>query len=460
MADYFSDCLSNAYSLLSGADEYLCEILDRFILLNNARLLLPAEKQEGLDELSSSDIRSLLARFRLTGEQRKDKTLDIITGYQIFDGQQYYFLLEGLPSGALALLEEELKPFQDKLRMVYYKEKKFRHRIWASLATTIERIQLLAPVTSIMNKASTYVRSKTSRNIFDSLLLFHQLTNLPSIPVDVFFKLLPDHNSVQQLADRFGKILNESDIFIPLTANKLFSPSGPTTATSLTMTSYMPSLAPTPFTKSILHTNAQSTPHGRSVTVSFKQTAGEQSFFDSETMYATDGAILDEDEDEQDYLRRLKEGTQPRIETWNPEFAAWVKYRHNRQPNMIALNKSMFHPAPRYPRERHLGDDKVHNYSTQTYNELEIQRESFRQKIEKDSTHFYTYETNMLARTFCPVSEKELKHEVKGVVDRLAVGLDEDGLMKNKPFYSGPFSEKFFVTAGGNKKVEDVSGLF
>ncbi len=41
-------------------------------------------------------------------EQQKNRELDIVTGFQLLDGEMHLFVLEGLRNGAIQLLWEDL----------------------------------------------------------------------------------------------------------------------------------------------------------------------------------------------------------------------------------------------------------------------------------------------------------------------------------------------------------------
>ena len=41
-------------------------------------------------------------------EQQKNKELDIVTGFQLLDGEMHLFVLEGLRNGAIQMLWEDL----------------------------------------------------------------------------------------------------------------------------------------------------------------------------------------------------------------------------------------------------------------------------------------------------------------------------------------------------------------
>ncbi|XP_020606074.1 uncharacterized protein FLJ43738-like [Orbicella faveolata] len=135
-----------------------------------------------LDTLPQHVIEAALSTYKLSREQRKNKQLDIITGFQVLDGQYHMFVLEGLAEKGIRRLWEKLPRPQEeditKFNVLYNSELRFHERLYASLDVDLCRVRLHEPLEVIVQNPLLYVRDLVPKPCFDALANLDQVRSL------------------------------------------------------------------------------------------------------------------------------------------------------------------------------------------------------------------------------------------------------------------------------------------
>ena len=110
----------------------------------------------------------------LTEEERKDRTLDFLGGFEIMDSEFRMFIFEGIGGegrsiNEMYLANERQRPNDRKYKMLYNPQVKFKNRIYLDFNTAIKKIRLRDTLTKIMGAPDVYIRSKVPEDMYDTL---------------------------------------------------------------------------------------------------------------------------------------------------------------------------------------------------------------------------------------------------------------------------------------------------
>ncbi|PIK33636.1 hypothetical protein BSL78_29553, partial [Apostichopus japonicus] len=119
-------------------------------------------KALNLDVLPDHIIQAALSTYKLSETQQDSKTLNIVTGFQIMDGEKHIFVLEGLRDEAIQMLWETLPRAKKQdgviFEVLYNSDFTFRERKYASLDVDLCRVKLHEPLSVIVQQPLLYVR--------------------------------------------------------------------------------------------------------------------------------------------------------------------------------------------------------------------------------------------------------------------------------------------------------------
>lgn len=114
--------------------------------------------------------------YRLSREEQKSKTLDIITGFHVLDGQIHILVLEGLKDYGLRYLYENIpRRKNDGIKILYNSAMNFSNRLYAGLDVDLLRIKLFEPLDVIVKKPLLYIRDMAPKASVEGLLKLHQV---------------------------------------------------------------------------------------------------------------------------------------------------------------------------------------------------------------------------------------------------------------------------------------------
>ncbi|KAM5148070.1 uncharacterized protein CFAP92 [Mantella aurantiaca] len=158
-----------------------------------------------------------LSRVSLTDDQKRDITLDVITGIHIMDGSIHLFILEGLKEKAIKELWETLsnrpKREKEKLETLYNSEMAFHERLYKDLGVLLCHVHLLENLTSIVNQPLLYVRDMVPTLCFSALSRLDYLRSVKKLRDVIHANLLPTTAMVHLLSREFGIPFNLGDFF-------------------------------------------------------------------------------------------------------------------------------------------------------------------------------------------------------------------------------------------------------
>lgn len=156
-----------------------------------------------------------LSTYKLTDQQKEDKTLDIITGCQIIDGMHHIFILEGLSGIGIRRIWDKMEHPQfneDSIfRVLYNSSMSFSQRIYLSLDVDLIRVSLHQPLANIVKQPLLYIRDIIPNPCFQAVTKLFQLTQCTSLHNAVRNEFFPEAEMIVSLAKEFGVPINEDD---------------------------------------------------------------------------------------------------------------------------------------------------------------------------------------------------------------------------------------------------------
>jgi len=161
-------------------------------------------------------IEAALSTYKLSESQQNDRTLDIITGCQIIDGEYHIFVLEGLAHQGVKRLWDQLEhPKLDGggfFRVLYNSDMTFAKRLYISLDVDLARIRLHQPISNIVKQPLLYVRDMLPSNCFQAVTRLHQLSQSVSLQSVIRNDVLPTVPMIVSLGREFGVPLTRNDL--------------------------------------------------------------------------------------------------------------------------------------------------------------------------------------------------------------------------------------------------------
>lgn len=302
-------------------------------------------------------IEAALSTYKLSKEQRTNKKLDIITGFQVLDGQYHLFVLEGLAEKGVRRLWEELPRPQEeditKFNVLYNSDLRFHERLYAALDVDLCRVRLHEPLEVIVQNPLLYVRDLVPKPCFDALAKLDQVLKLSKLREVCRNDLFPSADMIVSMSREFG---------VPLTAEDfgdLESSSG------------------------------------------------------SQIEEAASGKLLEEPRP-----RTTRPWTP--LSLYNSDYVALVKERGRTLVKHDFIRENILKTQAKEPKRRpqtiavdmtELHQQTAHNYSIQTLNSTELAKEKLRHALEKERDRRFTYCPEYNSATVLPIHPETVKKQ-------------------------------------------------
>ena len=153
----------------------------------------------------------------LSEEEKANRSLDFLGGFEIMDKEFRMFIIEGLggPNKAVDKLYRSLertRPNDKKFKMLYNPQIRYKNRIYQDFNGIMKRIRLRDPLTKIMGNPDIYLRSKVSQEMYDTLQKFAEIRKQERAQLIRDFNLFPIASNLLQLERIYGDALSYEDI--------------------------------------------------------------------------------------------------------------------------------------------------------------------------------------------------------------------------------------------------------
>ncbi|CAF4536166.1 unnamed protein product, partial [Rotaria sp. Silwood2] len=169
-----------------------------------------------------------LSTYKLTEIQQTSHTLNIITGFHLFDDEQHLFILEGRKEEAIDVLYKQLpKPQGKNVEILYDSSVRFSERLYVKLGVDLTHIKLGRTLRDIISQPLIFVRDFLAKDTFEALDKLHQLVHVHKLSSSARYNLFPTIEMITSLSRDFGTPLTEKEIILFSTDDR--SPSASTT---------------------------------------------------------------------------------------------------------------------------------------------------------------------------------------------------------------------------------------
>ena len=153
----------------------------------------------------------------LTDEEKADRSLDFLGGFEIMDSEFRMFILEGLGGGGRSMdqfyrANERQRPNDKKLKMLYNPQVRFKNRMYTDFNCSIKKIRLRDTLTKIMGSPDVYLRSKVPEDMYDTLQKFAEIRKQDRASLVRDFNLYPITANLLTLERKYGDSLNFEDL--------------------------------------------------------------------------------------------------------------------------------------------------------------------------------------------------------------------------------------------------------
>ncbi|XP_056000936.1 uncharacterized protein LOC130048351 isoform X2 [Ostrea edulis] len=165
-----------------------------------------------LDDMPPHVISAALSTYKLSLEQQRSRDLDILTGFQLMDGDKHIFVLEGLRDQAITCVWENVPaPENSDVRVLYNSDLSFSERLYGPLDVDLCRVKLHEPLNQIVQQPLLYVRDMVPKPCFQGLLSLHQIVNSNVMKDVVRNSLFPMADMVISMSREFGVPITQED---------------------------------------------------------------------------------------------------------------------------------------------------------------------------------------------------------------------------------------------------------
>ena len=153
----------------------------------------------------------------LSEEEKADRTLDFLGGFEIMDTEFRMFIIEGLGGRGHGMdqfyrASERSRPNDKKFKMLYNPIVRFKNRLYSEFNVAIKKIRLRDSLTKIMGAPDVYLRSKVPEDMYDTLQKFAEIRKLDRASLVRDFNLFPITENLLTLERKYGDSLNYEDL--------------------------------------------------------------------------------------------------------------------------------------------------------------------------------------------------------------------------------------------------------
>lgn len=163
----------------SGFTDLNEAIYERMVLIlpykspENVKCIERAFEAVNLEGLNLENARYLNTK-ELSKEEREDRELNFLGGFELMDSEMRMFVIEGLGGEGNAMdkfykANERTRPNDRKFKMLYNPNVRFKNRIYLDFNAAVKKIRLRDTLTKIMGAPDVYLRSKVPEDMYDTL---------------------------------------------------------------------------------------------------------------------------------------------------------------------------------------------------------------------------------------------------------------------------------------------------
>ena len=160
---------------------------------------------------------SYLNSKELTDQEKADRSLDFLSGFEIMDADFRMFIIEGCGGAGKSIdqfyrANARQRPNDKKFKMLYNIQVRFKNRMYTDFNVSMKRIRLRDTITTIMASPDVYLRSKVPQEMYDTIQKFAEIRKLDRMTLVRDFNLFPIAANLLTLERKYGDALSYEDI--------------------------------------------------------------------------------------------------------------------------------------------------------------------------------------------------------------------------------------------------------
>ena len=150
-------------------------------------------------------------------EEKKNRKLDFLGGFEIMDSDFRMFVIEGLGGKGKGMEQfykanEREKENDGKFTMLYNPEVRFKHRLYMNFNCVIKKIRLRNTLTQTIGEPAIYSRKKVAEDMYDTLQKFAFIRRCDRMSQVHGFNLFPATDVLEIMERKYGDSLNYEDL--------------------------------------------------------------------------------------------------------------------------------------------------------------------------------------------------------------------------------------------------------
>lgn len=173
-------------------------------------------EQLNLEGLNLPNARYLNTK-ELTEEDKNNRELDFLGGFELIDKEMRLYVFEGLGGIGKAMnrfyLANERQHTNDKrFKMLYNPDIRFKNRIYMDFNCAIKKIKLRDSLSDTIAVSDIYLRSKVPEDMYYTLQQFAEMRKLDRQNLVRDFNLYPSSENLLTLERKYGDSLSLYDL--------------------------------------------------------------------------------------------------------------------------------------------------------------------------------------------------------------------------------------------------------
>lgn len=165
---------------------------------------------------TDAHILQTLTTYKLTEDQMRDSSLDLLTGFQLIDSERRLIVVEGLKAGSMTILHDIAGEFigtSSERRILINFDLDYESRLYSSFGVDLKPIKLRSTLSAILADAGTVGTGKVRYECKEGLKCLAKLTEISWFRQADRMHLMPTHTMLNYVDKKFGGELTKDDIF-------------------------------------------------------------------------------------------------------------------------------------------------------------------------------------------------------------------------------------------------------
>jgi len=183
---------------------------------DKVKALESAFEELNLEGLNLSNTR-YLNTYELSAEDKVNRELDFIGGFELIDKEMRCYILEGLGGVGHAMdrlyrANERQHTNDKRFKMLYNPNIMFKNRIYQEFNCAIKKIKLRDTLSETIAVSDIYLRSKVPEDMYNTLQQFAEIRKLDRQSLVRDFNLYPTAENLMTLERKYGDSLSMYDL--------------------------------------------------------------------------------------------------------------------------------------------------------------------------------------------------------------------------------------------------------